>query len=109
VKENRRALIRAAAEIVGERGHEATSIAKITWPISPPTTSRRSNAAARGELTGFEPRELEVLAYILMAARFYMYLRFSKTPSGPQPIPDWVVKTYMKFITHGLRGPRDDG
>ncbi|MGY3691726.1 AcrR family transcriptional regulator [Bradyrhizobium sp. USDA 3240] len=191
VKENRRALVQAAAEIVGERGYEATSIAKITeraglahgtfyryfesrqdlfdqllpdvgdelidflkgrasgasnlmdveerglrgffdFLLENPGFYRLLNEAevsapsafdhhvtnlaahyvtalersrARGELVGYEPRELEVLAYILMAARFYMYLRFSKTASGPQPIPDWVVATYMKFITHGLRRP----
>lgn len=192
VKENRRALVRAAAEIVGERGYEETSIARITeraglahgtfyryfesrqdlfdqllpdvgdelidflkhrasgagslmdveergmrsffdFLLENPGFYRLLNEAevsapsafehhvtnlaahyvaalersrARGEITGFEPKELEVLAYILMAARFYMYLRFSKTPTGPQPIPDWVVGTYMKFITHGLKGPQ---
>ncbi|MEN3350245.1 MAG: hypothetical protein V7632_3880 [Bradyrhizobium sp.] len=192
VKENRRALVRAAAEIVGERGYEATSIAKITeraglahgtfyryfesrqdlfdqllpdvgddlidflkgrasgagnlmdveerglrgffdFLLENPGFYRLLNEAevsapsafdhhvtnlaahyvaalersrARGELVGYEPHELEVLAYILMAARFYMYLRFSKTAAGPQPIPDWVVATYMKFISHGLQRPQ---
>lgn len=190
VKENRRALVRAAAEIVGERGYEATSIARITeraglahgtfyryfesrqdlfdqllpdvgdelidflrsrasgasdlmdmeerglrgffdFLLENPGFYRLLNEAevaapsafehhinnlaahyvaalersrARGELSGFEARELEVLAFVLMAARFYIYLRFAKTRSGPQPIPDWVVGTYMKFISHGLRG-----
>lgn len=192
VKENRRALVRAAAESVGERGYEATSIGRITeraglahgtfyryfesrqdlfdqllpdigdelidflknrasgasnlmdveerslrgffdFLLENPGFYRLLNEAevaapsafehhisnlaahyvaalersrARGELTGFEPHELEVLAFILMAARFYIYLRFAKTPTGPQPIPDWVVETYMKFIAHGLRAPK---
>lgn len=195
VKENRRALERAAAEIVGERGYEATSIARITeraglahgtfyryfesrqdlfdqllpdignelidflksrtsgannvmdveerglrgffdFLQANPGFYRLLNEAevaapsafehhiknlaahyvaslersrARGELSGFEARELEVLAFVLMAARFYIYLRFSKTADGPQPIPDWVVDTYMKFITHGLKGPKSGG
>jgi len=190
VKENRRALVRAAAEIVGERGYEEASIARITeraglahgtfyryfetrqdlfdqllpdvgnelidflrgrasgasnlmdieerglrgffdFLLENPGFYRLLNEAevaapsafdhhinklaahyvaslersrARGELSGFEAHELEVLAFVLMAARFYIYLRFAKTPAGPRPIPDWVVATYMKFITHGLRG-----
>jgi AcrR family transcriptional regulator len=195
VKANRRALVQAAAEIVGERGYEATSIAKITeraglahgtfyryfesrqdlfdqllpdigdelidflkgrasgasnlmdveerglrgffdFLLENPGFYRLLNEAevaapsafehhisnlgahyvaalersrTRGELLGFEPHELEVLAFVLMAARFYIYLRFAKTPAGPQPIPDWVVDTYMKFIAHGLQGPGPKG
>lgn len=191
VKANRRALIRAATELVGERGYDETSIARITeraglahgtfyryfksrqdlfdqllpdvgndlieflkarvsgarnlmnveerglrgffdFLLENPGFYRLLNEAevaappafdqhisnlsahyvaalkrsqARGELSGYEPRELEVLAFVLMAARFYLYLRFAKTPTGPQPIPDWVVEAYMKFITHGLQGP----
>lgn len=57
----------------------------------------------RGELRGYEPRELEVLAYILMGIRFYIYLRFVKAEAGKTlRLPDWVVKTYMKFIRNGL-------
>lgn len=190
VKENRLALVRAAAEIVGERGYEEASIARITeraglahgtfyryfetrqdlfdqllpdvgnelidflkgrasgartlmdieerglrgffdFLLENPGFYRLLNEAevaapsafehhisklaahyvaslersrVRGELSGFEAHELEVLAFVLMAARFYIYLRFAKTPTGPRPIPDWVVGTYMKFITHGLRG-----
>jgi AcrR family transcriptional regulator len=192
VRENRRALIRAAAESVGERGYEATSISRITeraglahgtfyryfesrqdlfdqllpevgdelidflkgrvsgagnlmeveerglrgffdFLMENPGFYRLLNEAeiaapaafehhidnlasryvsslersrARGELAAYEPRELEVLAFVLMAARFYIYLRFAKTPAGPQPIPDWVVTTCMKFIAHGLQGPK---
>lgn len=191
VKENRRALVQAAAEIVGERGYDETSIARITeraglahgtfyryfdtrqdlfdqllpdigdelidflksrasgasnlmdveerglrgffdFLLANPGFYRLLNEAevaapsafehhisklaahyvaalersrARGELTGYEPQELEVLAFMLMAARFYIYLRFAKTPDGTQQIPDWVVDTYMKFIAHGLQGP----
>lgn len=57
-----------------------------------------------GELRGFDKRELEVLAFILMAARFYIYLRFAKTADGARAVPAWVIKTYMKFIAHGLTG-----
>jgi AcrR family transcriptional regulator len=192
VQENRRALMKAAADIIGERGYEGASIARITeraglahgtfyryfesrqdlfdqllpetgdelieflrarasgasglmdleerglrgffdFVVENPGFYRLLNEAeiaapsafehhidklathyvaalersrARGELPDFEPRELEVLAFILMAARFYIYLRFAKTKVGPRPIPKWVVGTYMKFVAHGLRGAK---
>lgn len=56
----------------------------------------------RGQLPGYAREELEVLAYILMAARSYLYLRYSKDESGPKPIPDWVVNAFRKFIAGGL-------
>ena len=60
----------------------------------------------RGELRGYEQRELEVLVYMLMAIRFYLYLRFVKgSGGGTKRLPDWVVKTYMKFIRYGLTAP----
>jgi AcrR family transcriptional regulator len=59
----------------------------------------------RGDLGGYEPRELEVIAYILMAARYYLYLRFGRGEAGPGAIPDWVVGTYLKFVRHGLNAP----
>ena len=57
---------------------------------------------ARGQLAGYALEEMEVLAYILMAARSYLYLRYSKDESGPKPIPDWVVNAFVKFISGGL-------
>lgn len=66
---------------------------------------RRSSR--RGELQGYEPRELEVLVYMLMAVRFYIYLRFVKSNGGKTVrLPGWVVRTYMKFIRSGLNVPR---
>lgn len=56
----------------------------------------------KGELPDFRPEELEVLVYILMAARSYLYLRYSKDQQGPRPIPEWVVETFMKFVRGGL-------
>ena len=61
----------------------------------------------KGELPDFRPEELEVLAYILMAARSYLYLRYSKDEQGPRPIPEWVVETFMKFVRGGFLQGRD--
>lgn len=62
----------------------------------------------QGELPDFEPRELEVLVYILFAARSYLYLRYSKSEDGPQPIPEWVVQAFMKFVRGGILQGRPD-
>lgn len=60
-------------------------------------------SSGRGELPGYEPRELEVLVYMLMAVRFYIYLRFVKGNGGKTArLPAWVLRTYMKFIRSGL-------
>ena len=58
----------------------------------------------RNEIAEFEDRDLEVIAYILMAARFYLYLRFSKSGTKAKPVPEWVVSSYVKFISYGLLG-----
>lgn len=70
-------------------------------------TRSLERSAARGELPGYEPRELEVLAYVLMAARAYLYLRYGKGPDGPGPVPEWVIAAAMKFVSGGLRHGRD--
>lgn len=62
----------------------------------------------KGELPDFEQRELEVLVYILMAARSYLYLRYSKSEAGPQPMPEWVVQAFMKFVRGGVLQGRPD-
>ena len=62
----------------------------------------------QGEFPDFEPRELEVLVYILFAARSYLYLRYSKSEDGPQPIPAWVVQAFMKLVRGGILQGRPD-
>jgi AcrR family transcriptional regulator len=57
---------------------------------------------ARGDLPGFEEREIEVLAYILMAARSYLSLRFAEGGRSRKPVPEWVIRAYLKFVSHGL-------
>jgi AcrR family transcriptional regulator len=57
-----------------------------------------------GDIKKFEDRELEVIAFVLMAARFYIYLRFSKSGSKAKNVPNWVINAYIKFVTYGLKG-----
>jgi AcrR family transcriptional regulator len=63
-------------------------------------TSTRS----REEMPGFEKREIEVIAFILMAARTYLAWRYTEGEGERTPIPPWVVKAYVKFTMHGVRG-----
>jgi AcrR family transcriptional regulator len=62
------------------------------------------NAHADGEFPAFEPKELEVVVFMLMAARSYLPMRYANGEEGQTGIPDWVVKAYMKFIKYGLMG-----
>jgi AcrR family transcriptional regulator len=56
-----------------------------------------------GEFTEYSARELEVIAHMLMAVRFYLYLRFVKADGGDDGrLPEWVVQTYLKFLRNGL-------
>lgn len=56
-----------------------------------------------GFLQHFAPDELEPIAYILLAARSYLTLRFS-TPEDRGHVPERVLSAYQKLLTHGLFG-----
>lgn len=61
----------------------------------------------RGELPGYEERELETLAYLLISARDYVYsLHVSRSDNVSTALQD-AVETYRKFISYGLRGQAD--
>jgi AcrR family transcriptional regulator len=65
-----------------------------------------------GELAGYAEHELEVLVYILMAARSYLVLRYGVDGNRIQHPPEWVIQTYLKFIRGGLvnaAGPEREG
>ncbi len=61
-------------------------------------------AHADGEFPGFEPNELEVVVFMLMAARSYLPLRYEHGEVGQAELPEWVINAYMKFIKYGLMG-----
>lgn len=61
-------------------------------------------AHADGEFPGFEPEELEVVVFMLMAARSYLPMRYEHGETGQAELPEWVVNAYMKFIKYGLMG-----
>lgn len=63
-----------------------------------------SHAQEDGELPGFEPRDFEVVAFMLMAARSYLAWRFAHGGTRKDDIEEWVVQAYMKFVRFGFNG-----
>jgi AcrR family transcriptional regulator len=57
-----------------------------------------------GEFPAYTEEELEVIVYMLLAARSYLALRYIYGKEQNDDLPDWVTATYMKFIRHGLEG-----
>lgn len=56
-----------------------------------------------GQIRQFDREELETVAYMFMAARSYLYLRYVKGRTGVRTLPEKVVKTYMKLVRDGLK------
>lgn len=57
---------------------------------------------AKGELPGFEPRELEVIVYAMLAARNYLSYRFVVSAGRARRLPAWVDRAYMKLMAGGM-------
>lgn len=70
-------------------------------------TDRYVEALERARNTGhikrFDRDELETLAYVFMAARSYLYLRYIKGKSTARSLPEKVIRTYMKLVRDGLK------
>ena len=59
--------------------------------------------ALQGHLRHFSSQELEVVIYVLMAARPYLYQRFVQNEPRRKVPAEWVVQAYMKLLRNGLR------
>jgi len=57
-----------------------------------------------GEFPNYGEDELEVVVFILLAARSYLALRYVDGTGQKNTLPEWVAKTYMKFVRYGLEG-----
>lgn len=57
-----------------------------------------------GAFPGYSEDELETVVFILMAARSYLAWRYVYGEERADDVPESVVRTYMKFVTHGLTG-----
>jgi AcrR family transcriptional regulator len=55
----------------------------------------------RGEMPGYEEHDFEPVAYVLLAARGYLSMRYGAGRNGVT-VPDWVVNAYAKLIGYGL-------
>lgn len=64
-------------------------------------------AVERGEIQGYDERELDSVIYILLAARAYLAMRYVHDgKGGTGPIPEHAVQAYVKLVTRGLFGGR---
>ena len=59
-------------------------------------------AADAGDARAIDPREYEVLAFMLMGARKYLSSRFARSNGTMRELPDFVTKVYMRFVCHGF-------
>lgn len=63
-------------------------------------------AREAGVITHYREDELDTLAYLLIAARDYLYLYHLHRSKQNAGIPESVVRTYMQFVRSGLNaGP----
>jgi AcrR family transcriptional regulator len=60
-----------------------------------------SRSRAAGELADYEERDLEVIAYILMAARHYLATRYLHGMPGAK-LPSVVLDAYVNLVSRGL-------
>jgi AcrR family transcriptional regulator len=67
-------------------------------------TRELQRARERGEILAYTRRDLESVVYMLMGARHYLSMRHARRGRRDSPMPDWVVRSYMKLI-RGLYTP----
>ncbi len=58
-------------------------------------------AREHGEIANLSDEELEALAYVLIAARGYLALRYT-TPEGIVDLPEGAVRSYMHLVSSGI-------
>jgi AcrR family transcriptional regulator len=90
--------------------NEAEVEAPVAWARHHEEVIRRymkflRRARQDGELAGYAESELDTVAQLLVAARDYLY-RCKLIHHDPgKEIPDAVIRTYRRFIEHGLGRP----
>lgn len=67
--------------------------------------SQLQRAAQKGELKAAEGSELEAVAYMLMGVRHYLCMRYAHRDGSTVSLPEWVVRSYMNFVTDGIYNP----
>lgn len=61
-----------------------------------------SRSLREGQISGYSERELELITFILLAARDFVGKRYTQGPDGIAVPPEWVIEAYMKFLSSGL-------
>lgn len=61
-----------------------------------------TRARKAGVITQYREDELDTLAYLLIAARDYLYLYHRHRSKQDKGIPESVIRTYMQFVRSGL-------
>lgn len=89
--------------------NEAEIEAPTAWSRHHTEVTRRYTkfllrARKDGEIATYAESELGTLAYLLIAARDYLYVYHLNKSAMKDGIPDSVIKTYIHFLRHGL-GP----
>ncbi len=87
--------------------NEAETQAPVAWLAHHTEVRRRytkflTRARAQGELGAYAESELDTLAYLLIAARDYLYISHLAKAEKSPGMPDSVIKTYMNFVRNGL-------
>ena len=59
-------------------------------------------AASAGDAHAVDPREYEVIAFMLMGARKYLSSRFARSNGTIRELPDFVTRAYMRFVCNGF-------
>ena len=87
--------------------NEAEVEAPEAWARHHSEVTRRytkflKRAHSEGEISTYAVSELNTLAYLLVAARDYLYLAHLAKPRRAAGIPESDIKTYMHFLRNGL-------
>lgn len=84
----------------GHRRHYKTIADDYTRALA--RDFRKAGLPVRGE------EELEATAYILMAARDYLSMRYAHWAGRGERLPEAVVETYIQIVRGGLFGTAED-
>lgn len=87
--------------------NEAEVEAPKAWAAHHAEVSQRyvkflCRAVERGEIAGYSKDEMGTLAYMLIAARDYLFIYTQSPLRAPGAGPDEVIGTYMRFLRNGL-------
>ncbi|MDB5698810.1 MAG: transcriptional regulatory protein [Alphaproteobacteria bacterium] len=61
-----------------------------------------TRAIERGEIREYDSEEIETVAYVLMAARHYLHIRYLHDAGPGAELPEKVVQTYLKLLRGGI-------